>query len=91
MQVKMFGALRKFSDDDGFFKFEFSADATVAPVMTVSKFKTALSAQLEKKYADFTKELLLQSAIANQEEILQDDHLIQPNEVIAVLPPVCGG
>lgn len=85
MQVKMFGALRKFSNEDGIFQFKISEP------MTVSKFKTALSFQVSEEFKDFNSDLLMQSAIANQEEILSDDYLIQQNEFIAVLPPVCGG
>jgi molybdopterin converting factor small subunit len=84
-KIKMFGALRKFADEQGHLQIELSEG------MTVSKFKTALKNTLSAKFSGFDSKLIDESAIANNTEILVAEAIINTTEEIAVLPPVCGG
>jgi hypothetical protein len=54
---------------------------------SVADIKTALRQSLP----DSMGGLVLESAIANDREILPDHHIIGKDEVLSVLPPVCGG
>ena len=84
-QIKMFGVLRKFADEQG------HLDIEITEGMTVSKFKTALKNTLTLKFNDFDLKMIDESAVANHSEFLGLDEVIHSQKEIAVLPPVCGG
>ncbi len=63
----------------------------VAP-LTVREFRIYLQAQLSTNPEFTDLELLLQScAFANNEQVLTEDMQLTHDQLLNVLPPVCGG
>ena len=76
--MRLFGAFRKYGE-----RIEFS----VAGGSSVSTIKVALAGVLDETVGG----LIADSAIANDEEILPGDYVIDDNAGLSILPPVCGG
>ncbi len=76
--VRLFGAFRKYGE-----KVSFSAPAG----SDVQDVKNLLAAAL--KLDD--PALINDSAIANDNEIIDADAVFMQNSLLAILPPVCGG
>jgi molybdopterin converting factor small subunit len=87
VKIRFFGALRPFADDDGFFRFELRSDAP----LKAGALKALLLDEVKARGFKLESALLLESVIADEESILQDDDLLPGLEGLAVLPPVCGG
>ena len=66
--------------------FEFSAP------LTVREFRAYLQTQLSIKQGFSELVILLSScAFANNEQVLTEDTLLNKDQLLNVLPPVCGG
>ncbi|MBP7847361.1 MAG: MoaD/ThiS family protein [Burkholderiales bacterium] len=66
--------------------FEFSAP------LTVREFRAYLQTQLSIKPGFSELVILLSScAFANNEQVLTEDTLLNKDQLLNVLPPVCGG
>ncbi len=86
IQVRLFGALRKYEGSQPSVRVEAPAGVTVAAV------KERLASQLRAAHAPFKDEQLIQdSAIANETQVLQSSTVIERSCTLAILPPVCGG
>ncbi len=78
VRLKLYGAFKEFGDEK-----------------TIKIVKDSKISDLRKALKDnFLKdqtELLDASAISDDNNILEDNYMIQSNQVLSLLPPVCGG
>lgn len=78
IHIKLFGAFRKFG---GALDFCVPAGSTVA---TIKKVMSGLIKGPEST-------LVFDSVLADDDVILQDNHIFETNVKLCILPPVCGG
>ena len=76
IEMKMFGAFRKYQNQQIRLSFE-------SPV-SVDQIKLTLFKQLAEK-------LIFDSALANEIEVLPPDAILSQSCTLSILPPVCGG
>lgn len=76
IQMKFFGAFRKFGE---YVNFSVPAGSTIATV------KNILQAKLDGET------LVSNSVLANNDTILRDSDIVENDTELLVLPPVCGG
>lgn len=76
--MKLFGAFRAYGD---------VAEFTVAGGSSVAEIKKALVELIGER----AQALVLDSAVANDETILDGAHVINHDVRLSILPPVCGG
>lgn len=76
--MRLYGAFRKYQDQ------------AVFPVPMGSEVKI-----IQEKLIDVlgpqSRDLVLDSVIANDTTILPPDYIIEGNSALSILPPVCGG
>ncbi|MEY4615441.1 MAG: hypothetical protein RJB66_401 [Pseudomonadota bacterium] len=85
-RVRLFGAFRKYVGNDTHIVIDHSSEITVGEV------KQLIGQALRKRNPQFEDDqLVLDSAIANDESIYSSHDLVVPGGEIAILPPVCGG
>lgn len=77
LTIRLFGAFRSMGA---------SIECDVNPGTTIKDLKNFLV-----KERGFDSNLLSDSAIACEEEIVQEDFVLKGDCQLAVLPPVCGG
>lgn len=78
IDIKLFGAFRKFG----------KTLALKVPSGSSAGFvKEALSRMLKGGEAA----LVFDSALADDKKILPDDHILETDAALSILPPVCGG
>ncbi len=76
LNIKFFGGFRKFGEGLSF------------AVPTGSTIATIKAVLLEKLNGET---LVLDSVLANDNEILRDDDILNSDASLSILPPVCGG
>ncbi|MDH5723477.1 MAG: hypothetical protein OEY94_09175 [Alphaproteobacteria bacterium] len=76
IQVKFFGAFRKFGD---------SLNFSVPSGSTVAAAKTVIQKMLDGE------KLVLDSVLSSHCTILQDNDILENDAELSILPPVCGG
>ena len=78
VQVNYFGSFRKFGDH---------ITLSMNNSNSIQDIKSALIVHLGPQHKDLVDE----SAMANETDILPGDFLIKGDVVLSILPPVCGG
>lgn len=78
VDMRLYGAFRKYNDH---------VRLTVASGTPVAEVKDALCRVLGPQ----SRDLVLDSAIANDREILPSGFVIDADVSLSILPPVCGG
>lgn len=76
--INLFGAFRDYGD---------SRSLTLPMGSTTADAKLKLADMLDQK----GRQLVADSAMANDSAILPDDHLLHADANLSILPPVCGG
>ncbi len=86
VEVRLFGKFKKYETGQPRVLIQLQESSTVENV------KTALSTYFLEKNSSFSDQQLIEdSAIANEKNILSSgDRILQPC-TLAILPPVCGG
>lgn len=89
IEVRLFGVFRKYVSDSNGVRLQIPEEATVREV------KSALATYLAENSPNFKAGegamLITDSAIANEERVMNDGDPIHPARTLAILPPVCGG
>ena len=78
LTIRLFGAFRAYGEKVTF---------TLPSACTVAEVKAHLAQELKIKDTS----LLDNSALANDNEIIDDDAIFTQDSQLAILPPVCGG
>ncbi len=79
VKIKFYGAFRKYGDHE----------TLPLPVgSSVEELKNMLAEYLSGK---IDGQLIRDSAIACNDTIVAADYKVQPDDVVSILPPVCGG
>ncbi len=85
VKLRIFGAFRKYFHES-------TLEVFLEDKMNVSDFKKVLIKRFKELDVGFNDErLVLESAIASDDEILTDDFELIETSNLAILPPVCGG
>ena len=85
IEVKLFGAFRKYIPQG-------TVNIDIDKPCTVTEFKNIFFQQIIKINPDFVDiDLVCESALANEQQILEENANIEGNLKLAFLPPVCGG
>lgn len=85
VEVRLFGAFRKYVPEG---RIQIMLDEPCS----IPVFKTALFSQLQKLSPEFSDlNLVLESALADENIILAESSVIDEARPLALLPPVCGG
>jgi molybdopterin converting factor small subunit len=85
VEVRLFGAFRKYIPE-GRLKI------TISQSCDVETFKEKIRLRIKESAPGFSDEnLISESALANENEILAEDGVVHAGEMLALLPPVCGG
>jgi len=85
MQIKLFGTFRKYGNGEA---ITLSLDKEIS----VNSLKKLLIKELTKLDSNFNDHNIVESsAFAVNDEIIADDYLIKESDIVAILPPVCGG
>lgn len=85
VEIRLFGAFRKFVSSG-------SIKVQVPSQFTVAQLKEIVKCSLQSHYPDFTdSNLVYESALATESEVLVEDEIIKDLHHLALLPPVCGG
>lgn len=83
--VFLFGGLRQFSQDNPIKLVAILGDKA-------EDIKKRWCLHCNQTIPDFDGEELIQtSVLANEDRIFSTDEVIEPNQKLALLPPVCGG
>ena len=88
IELRVFGALRKVSDDQGMLRLMLDPGQKIG---SVGELKQAIKKCLAQTHPEFDGEILDECAIADEAQVLFDGALLQNLNGLAVLPPVCGG
>ena len=87
IQIRLFGAFRGY-----LMAKENFIELPLSKPMSVAQVKELLIQHLDNlKPNENTKNLVLDSAIASDDQILQDSDFINLKSRLSILPPVCGG
>tara|TARA_A200000113_G_C8676815_1_gene294207 strand:- start:317 stop:568 length:252 start_codon:yes stop_codon:yes gene_type:complete len=78
IEIQFFGAFRPLGE---------SMNMEIEKGLSLSAFKECFINQVGSDYALLIKE----SAIANNEEVLDETYLLESDMQLSILPPVCGG
>ena len=85
VQLRLFGAFRSYSS-------ELSIPFTLPQACRVNEFKKLIAERLQDLNPELGKsDLVFDSAIANEREVLTEEDTIAESCSLAILPPVCGG
>ncbi len=85
VKLRLFGAFRSYSDGP-------AISLSVKEGATVSELKHEIVKRLkELKPEHHGHDLVFSSAIASEKEVLSESQKVDGLEVLAILPPVCGG
>jgi molybdopterin converting factor small subunit len=89
MELKLFGAFRKYADASS---ARASIELLIPEGCEVSELRVRLRAYLENAHPDFRdSELLDECAFATESRVLLPNEIVPSGQTIAILPPVCGG
>jgi molybdopterin converting factor small subunit len=86
IEVKLYGTFRKYEEPGKPIRVQ--ADRPIR-VSLLKEMLTAKFKELFPKFAD--SELIHDSAIANESQVLRLDHVLSNSCTLLILPPVCGG
>lgn len=78
VKIKSYGVFRRIGE---------TLDFDIPERSTVGQLKTLISHQLQGQDAL----LVFDSVLANDQRILSDEDLVNAEENLSILPPVCGG
>jgi molybdopterin converting factor small subunit len=82
-KINFFGAFRKYGDCE---------TLSLPTACSVGDLKNLLEKHLAEKIPHFSDgPLIRDSAVVCNDTIVGPDYIMQPDETIAILPPVCGG
>ena len=85
IEVKLFGAFKKYIPNG-------KIQIQVQTGTPISELKNIIEKEIKKQAPQFSDHhLILESALANAEEILSEAAVITNETALAYLPPVCGG
>ncbi len=88
INLRVFGVLRNFSNEDGFLQIEFGAPVQVE---TGADLKRELMKHYSAVNSGLEPAILEDCALADESSILQPESRLKSVENLALLPPVCGG
>ena len=88
IELRVFGVMRKVSDDEGYFRFPLKGDASIG---SVRELKRVIKEWLLESHPGFDSGLVDECAIADEAQVLTEDAVLTGLQGLAVLPPVCGG
>ncbi|HMN67746.1 MAG TPA: hypothetical protein PKC28_04330 [Bdellovibrionales bacterium] len=84
-EIKLFGAFRKYMPSG-------SIRVNLPDGVTAGQVKEMVKRVLQQQVPDFSDtNLVYESALATESEILAEDSVIDNQSDLALLPPVCGG
>lgn len=78
VKIKSYGTFRRISE---------TLDLEIPERSTVGQLKTLMSHQLQGQDAL----LVFDSVLANNQRILSDEDIVNAEDDLSILPPVCGG
>ena len=85
IEIQLFGAFRKFSSKNPMILH-------VPAGMNISEIRKKIRLELEQLNPGFNQnDLINESALADEEEVLAEDFVVSKETSLALLPPVCGG
>lgn len=84
VQIRLFGEFKKYIPD-GFIEIQIGNNCTIADI------KKQIHHHLSENVTQYNKNLVFESALANDNEILNDETILATCQSYALLPPVCGG
>lgn len=85
IEIRLFGAFRKFVSSG-------SMKVQVPSHLTVAQLKEIVKCEIQSLSSDFKdSNLVYESALATESEVLAEDDIIKDLNHLALLPPVCGG
>ena len=84
VHLRLFGVFKNFGNNS-------HLELTVPSGLTIEEFKEHFFLTLSPQKDPKIHQMILDSAIANEEEILNTQTRLAHSCVLAVLPPVCGG
>ena len=85
LPIRLFGAFRKYADGSEL-ELELPEECNLA---SLKKALAAHLAELDPNFSDHA--LILDSAFADEKNILTEQDMIVRGTKLAILPPVCGG
>ena len=86
LHVRLFGSLRSF-EPQGFIDLEVPTEIRAQEIKTMI-FE---SLKLKSKNWDQLESLIESSALASEETLLEAHSKVNSHQLLALLPPVCGG
>ncbi|NUN05592.1 MAG: hypothetical protein HUU57_07510 [Bdellovibrio sp.] len=85
IEIRLFGAFRKFVSSG-------SIKVHIPSQFTVAQLKEIVKCELQRQSSEFTdSNLVYESAVATESEVLAEDDMVKDLRHLALLPPVCGG
>lgn len=85
IELRLFGAFRRYSDSP-------SIRLEVPPGLTVAELKNYIARHLVELRPNLgNADLVFDSALANEREVMADETRVTGSCTLAILPPVCGG
>ena len=85
IQVRLFGAFRDFADLP-------TLSITCAPGTSIAELRQKMQQNLmASKSGSHADELLKQSVFADEQAVLGETFILDRSQVLAIIPPVCGG
>ncbi len=86
IEMKLFGSFRKYEN------LEKPIVVNSQSPISVSRLKENLENRFKELFPHFSDSALIQdSAIANESQVLDLNHVINQSCTLLILPPVCGG
>ena len=83
VKIYFYGAFRKYGDHE---------ILSLPAGGNVENLKKLLAKHMAGKVSGFSdSQLILDSAIACNDTVVGLDHKVLPDEIVSILPPVCGG
>jgi molybdopterin converting factor small subunit len=85
IEIRLFGSFRKFISSG-------SIKVRIPSQITVAQLKEIVNCELQRQSSEFTdSNLVYESAVATESEVLAEDDMVKDLHRLALLPPVCGG
>jgi len=85
MRINLFGTFRKYGNGE-FVKITADGNASISDIRNIFIKKMI---ELEPNFNE--QAIVNSSAFAINDEIVNDDYLVKEDDILAILPPVCGG
>lgn len=86
IKVRLFGAFRKYESNQTFIHLK------VLEPSSIDTVKVAIASYFRERFENFSDEQLLNdSVIADESQVLETSKIIDRSCTLAILPPVCGG